>query len=270
MSPMNNRLLVPRATFDPDAATYLRAVEAADGQALETPVKRAVDDFIRGCKADGIWDAIKASCILCGARTLAGALVPLKGAAPTNNNFVSGDYDRKTGLLGNGSTKYLDSNRNANADPQNSHHLSVHVHTAPPSILAGAPNSFPVYIGTGGAIINASTIGRLNSNSASFYLRHRSSAFDSLSGVNSLGFVGLSRSASSGYTFRVSGADNTVTRASGVSMNGNIGVYRGGAAETDFTYGAGRYNFYSIGESISLASLDARVSALITAIGAAI
>jgi hypothetical protein len=46
--PMNPRLLVPRATFDPDAAAYLRAVEAADGQALETPVKRAVDDFFRG------------------------------------------------------------------------------------------------------------------------------------------------------------------------------------------------------------------------------
>jgi hypothetical protein len=46
--PMNPRLLVPRATFDPDAAAYLRAVEAADGQALETPVKRAVDDFFQG------------------------------------------------------------------------------------------------------------------------------------------------------------------------------------------------------------------------------
>jgi hypothetical protein len=77
--PMNPRLLVPRATFDPDAAAYLRAVEAADGQALETPVKRAVDDFFRGTKADGTFSALKASCILCGARTLAGALVPLAG-----------------------------------------------------------------------------------------------------------------------------------------------------------------------------------------------
>jgi hypothetical protein len=77
--PMNPRLLVPRATFDPDAAAYLRAVEAADGQALETPVKRAVDDFFKGCKADGTFGALKAACLLCGARTLAGALVPLVG-----------------------------------------------------------------------------------------------------------------------------------------------------------------------------------------------
>jgi len=255
---------------DQDALTYLTAVESADGQALESATRLAVNAFVKGCKSDGIWPAIKASCILAGARTLTGALVPLVGAAPTNFNFVSGDYNRKTGLVGDGSIKYLDSNRNANADPQNSHHMSVHVHTAPPSIAAGAPNAFPVYIGTGGADVNASTIGRLNNNSASFYLRHRSSAFASLSGVNSLGFVGLSRSASSGYTFRVSGANNTVTRASGASMNGNIGVYRAGAAETDTSHGAGRYNFYSIGESISLASLEARVSALITNIGNAI
>jgi hypothetical protein len=53
---MNPRLLRPRATFDPDAAAYLRAVEAADGQALETPVKRAVDDFFQGHK--GGWDVL--------------------------------------------------------------------------------------------------------------------------------------------------------------------------------------------------------------------
>jgi hypothetical protein len=115
--PMNPRLLVPRATFDADAAAYLRAVEAADGQALETPVKRAVDDFFRGCKADGIWDAIKASCILCGARTLAGALVPL-GWYGTDQHFVDADYNRETGLVGNGSSKYLDSGRENDADPQ--------------------------------------------------------------------------------------------------------------------------------------------------------
>jgi hypothetical protein len=93
---------------------------------LETPVKRAVDDFFRGTKADGtFWDALKAACILCGARTLAGALVPLAGDAPTNNNFVDADYNRETGLKGNGSTKYLDSNRANNADPQDDAFYSI-------------------------------------------------------------------------------------------------------------------------------------------------
>jgi hypothetical protein len=84
--------------------------------------------FVKGCKNDGIWTAIKASCILAGARTLAGALVPLVGTAPTNFDglFDSGDYNRKTGLIGDGSTKSLDSNRNNNADPQNSKHVSAY------------------------------------------------------------------------------------------------------------------------------------------------
>jgi hypothetical protein len=86
----------------------------------------------RGTKADGtFWDALKASCILCGARTLAGALVPLAGAAPTNNNFVDADYNRETGLKGDGSTKYLDSNRANNADPQDDQHVCVYASALP-------------------------------------------------------------------------------------------------------------------------------------------
>jgi hypothetical protein len=116
---------------DADAVAYIAAVEAVDGQALETATRMAINSFVKGCKNDGIWTAIKASCILAGARTLAGALVPLVGTAPTNFDglFDSGDYNRKTGLIGDGSTKSLDSNRNNNADPQNSKHVSAYATT---------------------------------------------------------------------------------------------------------------------------------------------
>jgi len=85
----------------------------------------AIDAFIVGCKDDAIWDAIKACCIMAAWDGLSGCLVPLKGTAPTNNNFVSGDYDRETGLVGDGATKYLDSNRASNDDPQNNAHLAL-------------------------------------------------------------------------------------------------------------------------------------------------
>jgi hypothetical protein len=61
------------------------------------------------------------------------------GTAPTNFNFVSGDYNRKTGLVGDGSTKYLDSNRAGNADPQNSFHLSTYSTTATTLLLLAPP-----------------------------------------------------------------------------------------------------------------------------------
>jgi hypothetical protein len=94
-------------SLDPDAYNYIKAVETADGQALEPTTRKAYDKFIRSCKQDGMLDLIKACCILAGARTLNGALVPLKGTAPTNFNFVGSDYNRKTGLKGDGSNKYL-------------------------------------------------------------------------------------------------------------------------------------------------------------------
>jgi hypothetical protein len=44
-------------TYDADAAVYIAAVEAADGQALETAVKDAINAFVVGCKTDGTWNA---------------------------------------------------------------------------------------------------------------------------------------------------------------------------------------------------------------------
>ena len=52
-----------RATgYDADALAYFARVEGASGdnQVLETAVKDAINAFVVGCKADGIWNAIKA------------------------------------------------------------------------------------------------------------------------------------------------------------------------------------------------------------------
>ena len=112
---------------EPEAVSYVAAVEAADGQELEFGVAKAINDFVLGCKNDGIWDAIKACCILAGARTLSGALVPLVGAAPSKFGTEAGwNYNRETGLKGNGTDNYLNSNRNNQDDPQSNKHLSVY------------------------------------------------------------------------------------------------------------------------------------------------
>jgi len=118
----NNSLLIIDS-FDRDALKYIDAVEQADGEKLEPGIRKAINSFIVGCKSDNTWDAIKASCILAGARTLEGALIPLVGAPPTNNNFIANDYNREIGLKGNGIDKYLNTNRQNNIDPQNSKHF---------------------------------------------------------------------------------------------------------------------------------------------------
>lgn len=248
---MNPRLLRPRATgYDPAAQVYFNAVAVADGQQLEPAVKKAINDFVVGCKRDGIWNAIKASCILMGARTLSGALTPLVGAAPTNVNFVSGDYNRKTGLVGNGSTKYLNSNRNNNADPQNSNHNAIYLTSIGTLITMGA----------GGILAGVNTVGGVAS-------RSRNSASDSYGAtLVAPTLVGISRSGSASYTQRFNASSQTATRASETPANANVNILYDGVS----TYGSHRAAFYSIGESLDLALLDSRISTLYTALGAAI
>jgi hypothetical protein len=250
-------------TDDPDAAAYIAAVEAADGEALGTDVQVAIHSFVKGCKNDGIWDAIKASCILAGARTLAGALVPLVGTAPTSYNFVAGDYDRETGLVGDASTKYLDSNRNNNADPQNNQHMSVWVSTAATSTAS----TYPIYIGGGVLGVGATHIGRLNSNGA-IYSRNRYVNNQDASPGSAVGLIGMSRNSSSSYTLRLGGANTSFTVTSQTPFNQNVIVFAGN--NDPGRPSNARLAFYSIGESLDLALLDARVTDLINAIGAAI
>jgi hypothetical protein len=252
------------AVPDADANTYLQAVAAVDGQGVEPAVALAVNNFVVGCKADGIWTAIKASCILAGARTLNGALVPLVGTAPANNNFVSGDYNRKTGLAGNASTKYLNSNRANNADPQNSKHMSVYASSNTTASRA--------YIGAGGSAAGRSALGPSTTNTTSFAVINSTASYSC--GATNVGFMGASRASSAEFTAR--GAGSTLlhsdpSAASSTPISGAIYVFarenNSGVAEL---YSDGRLAFYSIGESLNLALLDTRVTTLINAFAAAI
>jgi hypothetical protein len=246
--------------LDPDAQAYITAVETADGQALEAGVVTAINDFVVGCKADGIWTAIKASCILAGARTLSGALVPLVGTAPTNFNFVSGDYNRKTGLVGDGSTKYLDSNRNNNADPQNSKHLSIYrtSNHSGDKRYAGSGN-----IGSSGySLLGHDTQFNLNYTGA-----NRVSSYTAVSGAFTQGLFAVSRNLSNEQVVRLNGVNTTQSIASATPVNSTLTIF---ASAGPVFLSESRLAFYSIGEAIDLALLDTRVSALITAIDGAI
>ena len=260
---MNPRLLRPILSGDPDALRYIAAVQQADGATLEPAVRKAITDFITGCKQDGIWSAIKASCILAGARTLAGINVPLKGGTPTFNAFTASEYDRKTGLTATGATQYIDTGRAGNADGQNDLHFAVYISEAHTGAASGS------YIAAG----------NLNQTTSS----------------------GLFRSAGLGsHTYRIRGANiaqlTTPPGAfAGVRVDASTAVAYGDSVNTNSSAGTatavannwwvlgnnssgltnqfpcdGRVAFYSIGSAISDDSLLVRIAALYAAIGAAI
>jgi hypothetical protein len=107
---------------DSDAESWAELVQSADqGQVLENDVYAAVDTYVQNLKAAGIWSLAAQLLLLCGPRTLQGALIPLKGVAPTNVNFVSANYARKNGLgAASNTSKYLNSNVDNNSLPQTS------------------------------------------------------------------------------------------------------------------------------------------------------
>jgi len=241
--------LAPKVS-NAEAQDYINRIYAA-GSSIDTTAANAINDFVTGCQNDGIWDSIKACCILCGANSLAGALVPLVGATPTNNNFVSSDYDRLTGLKGDGNTKSLDSNRANNADPQDDNHNAIY-HSANAGV-----GGFQLTAGNAATGSNA-----ILRSTGTLQVRNRTAAGTNSAFGTTLGFKGISRSASADYTYRVGSTDYTASSVSQTPFNGNVILFSDG----NTGYGSDRLAFYSIGESLDLALLDNRVSALITAI----
>lgn len=221
------------AGFDADAAAYIQRVEWADTTPLESATRTAINNFVIGCKADGIWTAIKASCILAGARTLAGALMPLVGAAPTNINFVNGDYNRKNGI-GDAlnASKYIDANRSNAADPQNNQHMAAfQTNYVDQTIgqLIGTEGS----LGLAGAThVNTYNFG---GTSRGYVTRNRNSAIDVTGTVTpTRGLVGMSRNSSTSYTTRILGASTLLSRTSQTPITGNIQVFNNESAGGTF------------------------------------
>ena len=257
--------IVTHLGIDADALSYIQRVETADGASLESGVRLAIDNFVRGCKTDGIWDAIKASTILAGARTLSGALQPLVGAAPTNFNFVSGDYNRKTGLVGNGTSKYLNSNRDGNVDPTDNCHGAVYATTAL-SVSAGA--YFGARDTVSGSNRNAVLISR--SGGASTLNFSARSGFNVGRLATDVGLIGVFRNNGTSESARSGNASIQFTVNSAVPGPNKITVFAQNAFGTVNNWVDARLAFYSIGESLDLALLDTRVTNLINAYAAAI
>ena len=268
----------PGFAYDTDASNYIDAVEAADQAdtpgigAMETSVRYAINDFVIGCKNDGVWTAIKNSCILAGAKTLEGSFIDLKSCTKviTNNNFAdgtyvgsnytTGDYNRKTGLGdAANTTKYLNSNRNNNADPQDSQHTSVFVST--PGTPASATQ---LYMGASTSSGGFS----LGMASSQQFSRNRSTTFTFVGSSAATGLAGTNRSAPGSYTHRVARVNTSVSVTSQAPADSVIHVFRENVIGGLYTNA--RLAFYSIGESLDLALLDNRVSTLIAQFGAVI
>jgi hypothetical protein len=260
---------------DPDAAAYITNVEAADtaaGQSggLETATKVAIHSFVKGCKADGIWPAIKASCILAGARTLPGALVPLVGTAPTRQGTEGGwNYDRKIGLTGNGTDNYLNSGFLATGISATSNHLFVNGSSFPTT-----GSTFRTGIGSWASSISRLNITLLDSLNERRY--QDAVTYASInSGLATSGSVSGARLSTTLNTLYQNGSSvNTLTLSISPTMPAfNFFVYALNLAGSPVDLTNACFNFYGIGDGLTgtqMTAYHARVTTLINTFGAAI
>jgi hypothetical protein len=258
---------------------YIDRVVAADVAAgntlgLEVGVRDAYDVFIRdsinvgdlGTSGGVLSQAnsiIKAAPIMAGARTLPGCLVPLVGTAPTRFGTEGGwNYNRRTGLAGNGTNNYLNSNRLLNAQPQNSIHLASWVTNV------GAPSS--IYMGalTSASPLNTTQLGYNSQQNSAAYLNGDDSQNEVPISAPTL--YGASRASSNNYTVRVGSVNRITTDASLTPGSLSIAVFARNSNGTFNAHTTARLSFYSIGESLDLAQLDSRLATLMNAIAAAI
>ena len=273
------RLLYPNYVQD-----YLDRVTAADVAAGNTlGLELGVTDAFNTCLQDMVADTslgvsggvlaqaaslIKASCAMQGARTLPGALVPLASdmPAPTNVNFVAGDYNRRTGLGDPANvSKHLNSNRSNNADPQNNNHNAVFA-----TAVSTSNSALMSATGATGADAGTNLIAYIPASGIS--ARNRSGASFTATGLGS-GLKGVSRSTGTAFLIRNLGTTTTATVSSdGNSIANTVELYRRNIGQGSILdlYSNARLNFYSIGLALDLAILDARITALSNAIQAAI
>jgi hypothetical protein len=245
------RRIVRSGDFSPAAQDYFARVSSAGGTVTHPgPVAAYIDALV--ALGGAYWNTMGTHCIFAGV-TFPGCFVPLRSGmgVPTNFNFVSGDHNSVTGLIGNGSTKYIDSGRNNNADGQNDQSMSVFLSNAVTNTGVAE-----VFIGTGAVSVSGTTRMARVSTAENLVLRNRNSTIDTLTAGPAItaGFVGMSRNNSANFVARQPGTTQTIARTSQAALAGNVFVFASNNAGA-IEFCSERMKAYHIGPSLDLAVL---------------
>ena len=196
-------------TYDPDAES-LFANRADFGDPTGTAYKQAISDYVIALKAvSGLWEDITQLIVFAGATTAFTALRPIKGASPTGVNLVNADVNIKTGVKGDGSTKYIQSGYSGlvTGASQNDCHMYGY-YTEMPTTNAMA------LFGQGGSTTTGGSMILYGTGANSTSIKSRASSADTVTGNTGVGGYGINRNASGSYQAMRAATTSTITRTS--------------------------------------------------------
>ena len=227
---------------------------AAAGDTTHVAYKQPLTNYISSLVALGgaYWDDMLSACSFVGVG-IEGITVPLREGmtVPTQNNFVAADLNQLTGLKGNLSSKWIDTNIGGQTPDQDDNSISTY---------ATEVNTYNRYYLATGAALGATHIYPVSSTNLTCRISGGGS------GVNAtpLHFAGATRSAASVMNTRANGTDfpNTTTSVQQLTTNFNV-FGRPNANRTD-----ARLATYHIGPALNLATLEGLQDTLISEIAA--
>ena len=228
---------------------------AAAGDTTHVAYKQPLTNYISSLVALGgaYWDDMLSACSFVGVG-IQGVTVPLRSGmtVPTNNNFVAGDLNQLTGLEGDSSSKWINTNVNGASLLQDDASGSVYV-------MSGRDTGANRYF-------EAQNIFSLLGNTTGARGRTHSSTLSNLgTGTTVPALAGWSRDNSADFDYLVFGQSATTVLAStGISTN-DIGIFANAAGQNA---SAARLAIYHVGPALNLATLEALQATLITEIAA--
>lgn len=251
-----NPYVYSTAGFSSEAQDYFDRLDTASDTTY-TPYKQPLANYIDGLVALGgaYWTTMETAASFVGVG-LEGCLVPLKSGMPTltNNGFVIGDLNVLTGLLGDTSSS-LNTGWSPSAS-QDDFSVSVYV--------TGTPTTGYVY---GSASNTTGTTNLLNDGKS----RNQALTQDTTStAVAASGIAGSTRSASTGYDWRIASASGSVTHTSETPSTRNLFLFSRtlDGADTAATPCDARIATYHAGAALNLATLESLQATLISEIAA--
>jgi hypothetical protein len=245
-SAASNFLIVSNRYTDTDASAYLNLVEAADSQPLEIGIKNSIHEFVLSCKQSGLWGSINNCFIFSGAKTLSGALVPLKGNSVSFHNFASGRYNRKR-IQGNG-TSYI--TLGGASSTLNNFHAASHKITS----TGSSEYYFGDAISTTIPTINMRSEGSTKQKTTTLYTPTGGSAGERV------GFHAINRNANGSYDIRYNRTSFTAAHAANPAYTSQTLTLFKVGSNTPSTVGL---SFFSIGTSLDFALYEQIVGRLV-------